>query len=182
MGDVDFREVCPVLGHIVANHWTRNGKWLDLWSCWKWPHRYFGVCRFFPPLPPGHHFSSLTYPPCIRLDFLGTHPHSETGSLNVYVSMNILPSCWAVPRSCWGRSRTMCRGSLCHSSWTMAEKCPLPCYYRSLNLPILTICTHCAAILGWMLNGGECDTQQPLGFEQEESGWGRAWPGWPPSF
>lgn len=24
--DVDFREVSLVLGHVVANHWTRNGK------------------------------------------------------------------------------------------------------------------------------------------------------------
>lgn len=116
VGEVDFREVCPVLGHAVANHWTRNGKWLDSWSFWKGLHRCFGVCKFFSSLPPYHPFSFLTYPLCTGLDFLGTHPHSKMGSLNLYVSMNLLPSCWVVPWSCWGRSKTMPGVSFCHSS------------------------------------------------------------------
>lgn len=69
----------------------------------------------FPP-PSTSPLFLLTYSLCIRLDFLGTHSHSKTGSLILYVSMHILPSCQAVAWACWGRSKTMPGVSLCHSS------------------------------------------------------------------
>ena len=158
MRDVDFREVSPVLGHVVANHWTRNGKWPDLWSYWKWPQSCFSFCGCFPPLPPQHPFSFLTCPLCAQLDFLGTRPHSETASFNLHVS--ILPGCLAVPWTCWDRSKAEPGVSLRQSSWLVAEMCPLPCCYRRWNL--LRLCRvhalgSCFGVnVGWTftLSGG----------------------------
>ena len=169
MRDVDFREVSPILGHVVANHWTRNGKWPDLWSYWKWPQSCFSFCGFFPPLPQHHPFSFLPYPLCAQLDFLGTRPHSKTASLNLYVSMNILPGCLAVPWSCWDRSKAEPGVPLCRSSSLMAEIRSLPCYHRRWNLPPLC-CVHApGCLLEWVLRRcctWRCSSLQDWGRER----------------
>lgn len=149
---------------MVDNHWTRNGKWPDLWSYWKWTHSCFSFYWCFPPLPPTSPLFLPHLPLCTQLDFLGTRPNSRMGPLNPWVSVNMLPSCWAVPWSCWGRNWTGPGVSLCRSSQLIAVNVvscySSPCYYRRWNLPLLchvyTVGCYFGMNVEWrcMLNGG----------------------------
>lgn len=120
------------LFHFYGRCWFQRGQPTFRSRCGQPPEQKWEVTRFMEllgmasqmlhfllipsSLPPSHPFSFLPYPLCTQLDFLGTHPHHKMGSLNLYVSMNILPSCWAVPWSCWGRSGPCLDFFLCHSS------------------------------------------------------------------
>lgn len=165
MGDVDFKEVSPVLGHIVASHWTRNGKWLDLCSYWKWHYRCWGFCWGLPckPPPPPYlppPFTASLTPSAPSWIFFGTHPPGKIGYLNLCVSLNTLPKLLHSTLALLGQEQNHAWGFplpfIIDHGWGTS----IIGLLKELEIAFIAVHTHCCAhtVWDWILNGSKCSS------------------------
>lgn len=117
-GQPSFRSRC---GQPLDQKWAVT-RFIELWE--TAPQTLLFLLILSSPLPTSPLFLPHLSP--VRLVGVSdTHPHSKTGSLNLYVSMSLPPWCCAAPQSCWGGSGSE-PGFLCaihHSAWLKYGHC-----------------------------------------------------------